>query len=369
MELIRREAPHRSRRPARWWCWPRWPPRCAERPGPAALLRPGAADRARQRRGGPRARVGVQPRRADRAAQPQAAAPARRAAWRSGPHRSARGPALLDLDRFKEVNDTLASDRGSSCCGCGHPAGLRGRGEDTVARLGGRTSSRCCCPGWPTRTRRWRWRSGWPTPSRIPSRCTGSPSDLECSIGVAPIRTTRGFESLAAARGRGDVPGQEVRSVVAKYEAGRDLTPRTARPARRPAPRPGGGRGAAALPAEGGLATGQVVGFEGLVRWHHATRGAVNPRSSSSWPSRPADAEADRVRARPGLAQTARWWRSGWPCGGRERLDARYHWPGFVNVIQQGLLKHGVPPPPSNWRSPSECCWRPRSAPRHPRAV
>ena len=116
--------------------------------------------------------------------------------------RAARALLLLDLDRFKEVNDTLGHHAGRSTPR--RRSGLRLRGtlreSDTVARLGGdefaavlpgadaasaviaaansRRRSRCRCP-WKATNCRWPRASAWPpiprTP-RTPTHCCVAPT-------------------------------------------------------------------------------------------------------------------------------------------------------------------------------------------------
>jgi EAL domain-containing protein (putative c-di-GMP-specific phosphodiesterase class I) len=172
--------------------------------------------------------------------------------------------------------------------------------------------------------------------------------DLEVSVGVAlyPDHAEE-FEQLLQ---RADVAmylAKKSRSVVASYEAGRDLnTPdrlallgdlRRALEA---------GEVQLHYQPKVSFATGQVVGFEGLVRWKHEPRGAVSPEQFVEL--------AEQTGLMPklteyvvdqALAQAARWWRSGLAVPVAVNVSMRdIHWPGFVPAIQQGLLKYGVPP-------------------------
>ena len=190
---------------------------------------------------------------------------------------------LLDLDRFKEVNDTLGppgrrrvlrlvADR------------LRGRRcatDDVVARLGGdefavllrRRAGRC-------------ERSG-----RSPSACgprstsrsswTGMLLDLEASIGIALVpEHGSDYEQLLPRGRRRDVPGQ-----------GRPHRRRGVRRRRATATRPTGSACSASCarriddgelelhyqPKVRRSRDGHVAGVEALVRWRHPTRGLVPP--------------------------------------------------------------------------------------------
>jgi len=258
------------------------------------------------------------------------------------------GLLLLDLDRFKEVNDTLGHLTGDQLlrvvatrlvCAVG--------GEDTVARLGGDEFA-VLLPGVADEE------AAMEVAQRLADTFSesfplhGITLDLEVSVGVALYPDhAEDFESLLQ---RADVAmylAKKSRSVVAKYEAGRDRnTPdrlallgdlRRALEA---------GEVQLHYQPKVAFATGQVVGFEGLVRWHHAARGQVNPEEFVEL--------AEQTGLMPklteyvvdlALAQAARWWRSGLAVPVAVNVSMRdIHWPGFVNVIQQGLLKHGVPP-------------------------
>jgi len=258
------------------------------------------------------------------------------------------GLLLLDLDRFKEVNDTLGHLTGDQLlrvvatrlvCAVG--------AEDTVARLGGDEFA-VLLPNVADEN----------TAVEVAQRLAdtfsdsfplhGITLDLEVSVGVALYPDhAEDFESLLQ---RADVAmylAKKSRSVVAKYEAGRDLnTPdrlallgdlRRALEA---------GEVQLHYQPKVAFATGQVVGFEGLVRWQHATRGQVNPEEFVEL--------AEQTGLMPklteyvvdqALAQTARWWRSGLAVPVAVNVSMRdIHWPGFVPAIQAGLLKYGVPP-------------------------
>ncbi len=258
------------------------------------------------------------------------------------------GLLLLDLDRFKEVNDTLGHLTGDQLlrvvatrlvCAVG--------AEDTVARLGGDEFA-VLLPNVADETEAVEVAQRLADTFSDPFPLGGITLDLEVSVGVAlyPDHAEE-FEQLLQ---RADVAmylAKKSRSVVARYEAGRDRnTPdrlallgdlRRALEA---------GEVQLHYQPKVAFATGQVVGFEGLVRWHHATRGAVNPEEFVEL--------AEQTGLMPklteyvvdqALAQTARWWRSGLAVPVAVNVSMRdIHWPGFVNVIQQGLLKHGVPP-------------------------
>jgi diguanylate cyclase (GGDEF)-like protein len=258
------------------------------------------------------------------------------------------GLLLLDLDRFKEVNDTLGHLTGDQLlrvvatrlvCAVGP--------EDTVARLGGDEFA-VLLPNVADEAEAVEMAQRLADTFSDSFPMHGITLDLEVSVGVALFpEHAEEFEQLLQ---RADVAmylAKKSRSVVARYEAGRDRnTPdrlallgdlRRALEA---------GEVQLHYQPKVAFATGQVVGFEGLVRWQHATRGAVNPEEFVEL--------AEQTGLMPklteyvvdqALAQTARWWRSGLAVPVAVNVSMRdIHWPGFVPAIQAGLLKYGVPP-------------------------
>ncbi|HEV2347434.1 MAG TPA: bifunctional diguanylate cyclase/phosphodiesterase [Actinocrinis sp.] len=258
------------------------------------------------------------------------------------------GLLLLDLDRFKEVNDTLGHLTGDQLlrvvatrlvCAVGP--------EDTVARLGGDEFA-VLLPNVADEAEAVEIAQRLADTFSDSFPMHGITLDLEVSVGVALYpEHAEEFEQLLQ---RADVAmylAKKSRSVVARYEAGRDRnTPdrlallgdlRRALEA---------GEVQLHYQPKVAFATGQVVGFEGLVRWQHATRGAVNPEEFVEL--------AEQTGLMPklteyvvdqALAQTARWWRSGLAVPVAVNVSMRdIHWPGFVPAIQAGLLKYGVPP-------------------------
>jgi diguanylate cyclase (GGDEF)-like protein len=258
------------------------------------------------------------------------------------------GLLLLDLDRFKEVNDTLGHLTGDQLlrvvatrlvCAVGP--------QETVARLGGDEFA-VLLPGVADENAALEVAQRLADTFAESFPLEGITLDLEVSVGVALYPDhAEDFESLLQ---RADVAmylAKKSRSVVARYEAGRDRnTPdrlallgdlRRALEA---------GEVELHYQPKVAFATGQVVGFEGLVRWQHATRGAVNPEEFVEL--------AEQTGLMPklteyvvdqALAQTARWWRSGLAVPVAVNVSMRdIHWPGFVPAIQAGLLKYGVPP-------------------------
>jgi diguanylate cyclase len=258
------------------------------------------------------------------------------------------GLLLLDLDRFKEVNDTLGHVPGDRLLQ--KVAGRLSRAVDPramVARLGGdefavllpRVASleeaigiaRQLCETF-----------------EEPFEVEEIALDLEASVGVALFpEHAEEFDQLLQRADVAMYQAKRARCGVAAYEAGRDQNTldrlallgdlRRALEA---------GEVQLHYQPKVSFATKQVVGFEGLVRWKHATRGSVNPEEFVEL--------AEQTGLMPklteyvvdqALSQVAKWWRSGLAVPVAVNVSMRdIHQPGFVPKIQAGLLKYGVPP-------------------------
>ena len=255
---------------------------------------------------------------------------------------------LFDLDRFKEVNDTLGHLTGdellrlvaSRLSNTIYP-------QDILARLGGDEFAVLLpeigdvqCATMIAR----RIAATFAAPFSL----DGVTLELEVSVGVAiyPEHADE-FEQLLQRADVAMYQAKRSRTTVEFYDSGRDLnTPdrlallgdlRRALDA---------GEVQLHYQPKVSFATGQVVGFEGLVRWDHVTRGSVNPEEFVKL--------AEQTGLMPkltsyvvdqALTQVAKWWRAGLAAPVAVNVSMRdIHSPGFVQSIQSGLLKHGVPP-------------------------
>ncbi len=274
----------------------------------------------------------------------------RRTAQANGqePEKQRVGLFLLDLDRFKEVNDTL-----------GHPTGDRllqlvahrlthsVRPGDLVARLGGDEFAVLLPSVRDARAAREvaaRLRAALNEPVRL----DGNSFDLEASVGIAlhPDHAPD-FELLLQ---RADVAmyvAKESRTGVEIYSPDRD----------RNSPERLGRQGELRRAIDRGelelhyqpkvfLADGRPAGMEALLRWRHPTKGLLTPGQFL-----PVAEQTYLMRGITGfvvdaaLDQVAAWWKAGLHvqmainASGRDLLDST-----LAETIASGLLRHDVPP-------------------------
>ena len=258
------------------------------------------------------------------------------------------GFLLLDLDRFKEVNDTL-----------GHPVGDRllrivahrlthsVRPGDLVARLGGDEFA-VLLPSVPevgaAREVATRLRSALSEPIRL----EGMSFEIEASVGIAlyPDDAT-GFELLMQHADVAMYLAKERRSGVERYVADSDRNS-PARLALLGDLRRGMDRDELELHYQPKviLETGRTAGMEALVRWQHPVRGLMAPEEfiplvEQSYLMRDLTFHVvDRA-----LAQASAWRQGGLPVpvslnvAARDLLDT-----GLAETIGRGLARYGLPP-------------------------
>ncbi|MFI0419420.1 putative bifunctional diguanylate cyclase/phosphodiesterase [Spongiactinospora sp. 9N601] len=258
------------------------------------------------------------------------------------------GLFLLDLDRFKEVNDTL-----------GHPVGDRllqivahrlthsVRPGDVVARLGGDEFA-VLLPSVRDATAAREVAARLRVALTEPVRLEGMTFDLDASVGIAlhPDHAPD-FQLLLQ---RADVAmylAKEGRTGVETYVADRD----------RNSPerllllgdlRRGLDAGELTLHYQPkiGLGTGRVVGLEGLLRWEHPTRGLIAPAdfvplAEQSYLMR----QLTQYVIDAALKQAAQWWDAGLRVqvsvnvSARDLLDS-----GLPERLAAGLDRYGLPP-------------------------
>lgn len=257
------------------------------------------------------------------------------------------GLFLLDLDRFKEVNDTL-----------GHPTGDRllqlvahrlthsVRPGDLVARLGGDEFAVLL----PTvrdeaaaREVAARLRAALSEPVRL----DGMSFDLEASVGIALFPDhAPDFELLLQ---RADVAmynAKEARTGVETYSPGKDRNS-PARLSMLGDLRRAIDRSELELfyQPKVSLRDGQLVGMEALLRWRHPDQGVLEPEAFLSVAEQTYLMRSITHHVvTAALAQTAAWWREDLAVqvavnvSGRDLLDT-----GLAETIEEGLLARGLP--------------------------
>ena len=258
------------------------------------------------------------------------------------------GFLLLDLDRFKEVNDTL-----------GHPVGDRllqfvahrlthsVRPGDMVARLGGDEFA-VLLPSVKeaaaAREVAARLRAAVAEPIRI----DGMSFDIEASVGIALFPDdASGFELLLQHADVAMYLAKERRSGVERYVADSDRNS-PARLALLGDLRRGLDRGELELYYQPKiyLADRTMAGMEALVRWQHPVRGLMEPDDfiplvEQSYLMRELTARVMDLA----LGQASLWWQAGMRVqvslnlAARDLLDN-----GLTDIIERGLARHGLPP-------------------------
>src|SRR5580692_9620480 len=258
------------------------------------------------------------------------------------------GFLLLDLDRFKEVNDTL-----------GHPVGDRllrivahrlthsVRPGDLVARLGGDEFA-VLLPSvrevGAAREVAARLRAALCEPIRL----EGMSFEIEASVGIALYPDdAAGFELLMQHADVAMYLAKERRSGVERYVADSDRNS-PARLALLGDLRRGLDRGELELHFQPkvSLPDRRIVGMEALVRWQHPVRGMLEPDEfiplvEQSYLMRELTARVTDLA----LAQASLWWKAGMRVQVSLNLSARDLLDnGLAELIERGLARHGLPP-------------------------
>jgi len=255
---------------------------------------------------------------------------------------------LLDLDRFKEINDTLGHQVGDALLQlvAGRLSSVV-RPEDTVARLGGDEFAIVV-------TDVVHARESVHLAERVraalaePFRHDGMSFEIEASIGVA-LHPDHGrdFESLLQ---RADVAmyvAKERNTGVEIYssEIDRHSTIRLGMLAELRTALEHGDLELHYQP-KADLRTGDVVGVEALLRWRHPERGMVPPDEFL-----PLAEQTGLMRAitqfvvDEALRQLAEWWSQGLRVQAAVNVCARDLYDrDFAGFLRQRLTEHGVPP-------------------------
>ncbi len=258
------------------------------------------------------------------------------------------GFLLLDLDRFKEVNDTLGHAVGDRLLQIiAHRLTHSVRPGDLVARLGGDEFA-VLLPSVREASAAREVASRLRAALAEPIRMEGMSFGVEASVGIAiyPDDAT-GFELLMQHADVAMYLAKERRTGVERYVADSDRNS-PARLALLGDLRRGLDAGELELHFQPKimLDSGRAIGMEALVRWHHPVRGLMMPGqfitlAEQSYLMRDLTSQlVDQA-----LAQASAWRRGGLPVqvslnvAARDLLDD-----GLAEVIARGLSRHGLPP-------------------------
>jgi len=257
------------------------------------------------------------------------------------------GLFLLDMDRFKEVNDTLGHQMGDRLLG--HVAArIRGalRPSDVVARLGGDEFA-VLLPSIPDAAGAIEVAARIQAALSEPYNFEGVLLELEASIGIA-LYPDHGADASQLQRSA-DVAmylAKDERTGIEVYSAEKDQNSTTRL----------GLLGSLRQGIEGGqlelhyqpkvaLGSGAVVGVEALVRWRHPYRGLVFPDEFIPLAER--SGLMHRLTAHvvdTALEQAARWWAVGLEIPVAVNVSARdLHGTMLAETVGRGLARHGLP--------------------------
>src|ERR1022692_485918 len=257
------------------------------------------------------------------------------------------GFLLLDLDRFKEVNDTLGHPVGDGLLRIvAHRLTRSVRPGDIVARLGGDEFA-VLLPSVKAMPAAREVASRLRAAVAEPIRLEGMSFEIEASVGIALYpREATAVDGLLQ---RADVAmylAKERHSGVEAYVARSDHHS-SARLSLLGELRRGIDQGEFELYYQPKvfLADGQTAGFEALVRWRHPTRGLLTPQAfiplvAQSFLMRDLTAHVLEY----GLNQACLWRQRGMPVqvsvnmSARDLLDG-----GLAGTVERGLASRGLP--------------------------
>ena len=258
------------------------------------------------------------------------------------------GLFLLDLDRFKEVNDTLGHAAGDELIR--EVAGRLSaavRAEDMVARLGGDEFA-VLLPGLPDVEAAQQLAQRLLDAVAVPYRLHGFNVDVEASLGIAlhPDDASH-YDVLLRHADVAMYEAKRGKKGYVRYDPAKDRNSpdrlgllsdlREALDA---------GRIEVHYQPQASFKDEHVVGVEALARWRHEVRGAIPPETFVKL------AESSGLMARlteyildVSLRQAAQWWRHGYGVPIAVNVSLRdIETPGFVEMVARKLLQHRVRP-------------------------
>ena len=257
------------------------------------------------------------------------------------------GLFLLDLDRFKEVNDTLGHQMGDRLLG--HVADrIQGalRPSDLVARLGGDEFA-VLLPTIADAAAATEVAKRIQAALSEPYHFEGVLLELEASVGIA-LYPDHGADVSQLQRSA-DVAmylAKDERSGIEVYSSDKDQNS-TTRLGLLGSLRQGIDDGQLELHYQPkvALGTGSVVGVEALVRWRHPHRGLIFPDEFIPLAER--SGLMHRLTAYvvdAALEQAARWWAVGLEIPVAVNVSARdLHGTMLAETVGRGLARHGLP--------------------------
>ncbi|MBJ7455198.1 MAG: EAL domain-containing protein, partial [Thermoleophilia bacterium] len=254
---------------------------------------------------------------------------------------------MVDLDRFKEVNDTLGHQSGDALLlAIGHRLRSSVRASDTVARLGGDEFG-VLAPGVGTPEEALALAAALNEALATPVSVAGLDIEVAGSIGIA-IFPRHGDDVETLIR-HADVALYRSKEshTAAVYDAGEDhYSPTRLKLLTGLRQAIATGEIVVAYQPQAGAATRGIRGVEALVRWEHPELGLIMPDEFI-----PLAEHTDLIRPLTfhvldtAVAQCAAWRDAGWDVGvavnvtGRDILDAT-----FPDDVIGCLRRHGVAP-------------------------
>ncbi|MBW8807205.1 MAG: bifunctional diguanylate cyclase/phosphodiesterase, partial [Catenulisporales bacterium] len=258
------------------------------------------------------------------------------------------GLFLLDLDRFKEVNDTLGHAAGDELIReVAQRLSAAVRAEDMVARLGGDEFA-VLLPGLPDVDAAQQLAQRLLDAVAVPFRLHGFTLDVEASLGIAlHPDDARHYDVLLRHADVAMYEAKRSKAGYARYDPAKDRNSpdrlallsdlRAALEA---------GRIEVHYQPQASFQDERLVGVEALARWRHPDRGAIAPETfvklaeSSGLMARLTDYVLD-----VSLRQAAMWWQAGYGVPISVNVSLRdVENPAFVDLVARKLAQHRVRP-------------------------